>query len=680
MGKADTASTACVLSLRVPWPLYESAGRLARTVEFLKPFRTVFNEAALFTEYGHGYFPVERLRPRVPFMRDALFRFRELGWSAGINVLSTVGHFCEAPQFHPAMPVPPLTDCDGAVAEGVACPRSPALIEETRERYSLIAGCGPGFIWVDDDIKLNYVRGIKPSGCFCDECLRTFSEQIGKEADRAALAAEIRRDTWPAANKVRIAWIRFAEDAYCRLLAEIERTVHAVDARIELGLMGGDMMGFSDAGIMRMTEALAGRSAGIRIRPGGGFFFDNIPGELIKKSFNIGRNIVASGPRASSAQAEVENFPYMPLLKTAQATVLESLADLAAGCTGLSYNILPYLNDEEQSLPLLAALEKAVPLLERYRRSSSGLPWRGLHVVRSQEHHLRVRYDDWPKTNYETISAPAALAETGLPFTSDPRHAAVNILTEPAATALTDDELLSLLGRPLVLDAGAAARVVERGLGGHLGVRLGAAYPAGTVERLLDHPVNAGIVGSLRDARTGFFRCPAQTLILADGAEAVAEHLRQETLEPLGHCAALFRNRLGGRILSLGYQPWAFTHTAAKHRQWRQLLAWLAPGEPLAWTEDLYRICPSVRSDGERWTILLINASMDETPPLRLSFRRQIAEGRCYGLSCEEHYLTVEEACGGSTVRVPPMRPWSPWVVEARSLRRTEAKSGTIKS
>ncbi len=675
MQKVEPTSVPCVRSLRVGWPLYDGAERLARTIAFLTPYRGLFHEAALFTEYGHGYFPVECQRPRLPQIREALARFRELGWSAGVNVLSTVGHFCEAPQFHPAMPVPPMTDCDGAVAVGVACPRSVALLAETRERYRIIAECGPEFIWVDDDIKLTYIRGLKPSGCFCDTCLRAFAEQTGRPAERAALAAEIRRDTWPAANELRMTWIRFAEDAYCRLLAEIERAVHAVDQHIELGLMGGDPLGFSGDGVRRMVEALAGTAAGVRIRPGGGFFFDDIPGGLLKKAFSIGRNIVASGPRATSAQAEVENFPYMSLLKTPRATVLESFADLAAGCTGLAYNILPYLNDEEQAVPLLTALQEAGPVLDRYRRGAAGLPWRGLHVVRSHEHQIRARYDDWPKPmNDDALFAPVAagpvaLPEMGLPFTSDPSGAAVTILTEPAVTALTDEELLSLLSRPVIVDAGGAARILDRGLGEHLGVALGTAYPAGTVERLLDHPVNAGIVGSLRDARTGFLRGPAQTLILADGAEGIAEHVRQETLEPLGPCAALFRNRLGGRVVTLAYQPWAFTQSVAKHRQWRQLLGWLAPEEPLAWVEDVYRICPFVRTDGERWSVLLINASMEPTSPLRLHFSLPVTDCCCYGLSCDEEAVPAATVAGGSRVELPAMSPWSPLIVEVESLR-----------
>lgn len=660
MRKIETCSVPCVRSLRVPWPLYDGAERLARTITFLTPFREVFHEAALFTEYGHGYFPVERLRPRLPYIRNALARFRELGWSTGVNVLSTVGHFCEAPQFHPAMTVPPLTDCDDAMADSVACPRSPALLDETRERYRIIAECGSEFIWVDDDIKLNYIRGIKPSGCFCEECLRAFAEQTGRPAERATLAAEIRRDTWPNPNEIRMAWIRFAEQGYCQLLAEIERAVHKVDLRIELGLMGGDPLGFSGAGVRQMVEALAGAATGVRIRPGGGFFFDNIPGELLKKAFSIGRNIAASGAHATSVQAEVENFPYMPLLKTPRATVLESFADLAAGCTGLAYNILPYLNDEEQVVPLLAALQEAVPLLDRYRRGSVGLPWRGLHVARSQEHQIRARYNDWPKPmNDDALFAPVALAEMGLPFTSDPSGAAVNILTEPAVTALTDEELLSLLSRPLIVDAGGAARILDRGLGEHLGVALGTAYSAGTVERLLDHPVNLGIAGSLRDARTGFFRGPAQTLRLADGAEPIAEHVRQETLEPLGPCAALFRNRLGGRVVTLAYQPWAFTQNAAKHRQWRQLLGWLAPGEPLAWVEDVYRICPFVRTDGERWSVLLINASMETSGPLHFRFRRPVARACCSSLPDQSNELLLQISEGGSVATLPPMSPWS---------------------
>ena len=89
MKKPETSlSLQCVRSLRVGWPLYNGVERLARTIAFLTPFREVFHEAALFTEYGHGYFPVELQRQRLPQIHEALTRFGELGWTLHRNLIS----------------------------------------------------------------------------------------------------------------------------------------------------------------------------------------------------------------------------------------------------------------------------------------------------------------------------------------------------------------------------------------------------------------------------------------------------------------------------------------------------------------------------------------------------------------------------------------------------------------
>ncbi len=93
--------------------------------------------------------------------------------------------------------------------------------------------------------------------------------------------------------------------------------------------------------------------------------------------------------------------------------------------------------------------------------------------------------------------------------------------------------------------------------------------------------------------------------------DVLAEHISQHTHELIGPCAAVYHNRLGGRVVSLAYTPWAFTQSLAKRHQWRNLVAWLAGGTPTAWVLESYRVVPFVRSDGKRWVVLLINASMD---------------------------------------------------------------------
>ena len=162
-----------------------------------------------------------------------------------------------------------------------------------------------------------------------------------------------------------------------------------------------------------------------------------------------------------------------------------------------------------------------------------------------------------------------------------------------------------------------------------------------------------------RDARNGFFGGCAHTLELAPGAQALAEHLVQQSDRALGPCAATFEDPRGGRIVALAYTPWLLTQSWAKHRQWRQLVAWLGAGRPLAWIEDPFRVCPFVRADGRRWSILLLNVSMETTAPLHLWLSSAVTRASVYGPRGRASPLVPQSRPQGCALPLPAMGPWS---------------------
>ena len=141
--------------------------------------------------------------------------------------------------------------------------------------------------------------------------------------------------------------------------------------------------------------------------------------------------------------------------------------------------------------------------------------------------------------------------------------------------------------------------------------------------------------------------------------DVLAEHISQHTHELIGPCAAVYHNRLGGRVVSLAYTPWAFTQSLAKRHQWRNLVAWLAGGTPTAWVLESYRVVPFVRSDGQRWVVLLINASMDTTTPLHVQVAPAASTARLFVHNEDDVELPVTHQGAASLIEVPAMAPWS---------------------
>ena len=113
---------------------------------------------------------------------------RTLGMGAGINVLATIGHHEENLSHSLQAPWQRLRDPSGKECRGSFCPAHPELRDYVRRVYSTMAKAGPDFIWIDDDVRL---LGHKPItySCFCDLCVRRFSEEAGQIFTRESLVA-----------------------------------------------------------------------------------------------------------------------------------------------------------------------------------------------------------------------------------------------------------------------------------------------------------------------------------------------------------------------------------------------------------------------------------------------------------------------------------------------------------
>ena len=91
------------------------------------------------------------------------------------------------------------------------------------------------------------------------------------------------------------------------------------------------------------------------------FYADDEPLGLVDKAHAIGRQASALPARVTVIQSEIENFPYQRLKKSVRTTMLEAAAHVAAGATGIAFNVL---SQEEEPLdeyrPFLDAVGAAL--------------------------------------------------------------------------------------------------------------------------------------------------------------------------------------------------------------------------------------------------------------------------------------------------------------------------------
>ena len=114
-----------------------------------------------------------------------------------------------------------MMDTEGEASEIVGCPTDPAFIEYLKGVYAQYAQFHSDTLWLEDDMRLHNHGILKWSGCFCDACMKMYSEIAGRPLTREELVAEAFAEGEP--RPLRQVWLTGARntivtDCGCSLL------------------------------------------------------------------------------------------------------------------------------------------------------------------------------------------------------------------------------------------------------------------------------------------------------------------------------------------------------------------------------------------------------------------------------------------------------------------------------
>ena len=633
-----------VIGVRISWTLIETPASLDRLIAFVRDNFDGVQEVDFFTEWIHGYLPVNEFRDRMPIFDEAMQRFRNMGFRVGVNLLNTIGQFDECPEILPLMDVPPMVGLDGAVALNSACPATDAFLAATAERYRLVAELTPDVIWIDDDCRMNWHKPVL-FGCACDSCLEDFNHRAQTRYTRAELKEALALDAWPRENAARRCWLDRNSDVTDRWLQTIEQSVHRVAPATELGLMHG-FVTYQGAGLGRWLKSLRGPgNVPVHYRPGGGFYNESMPTRMVEKALILPPDLSDCPVKVDSVLNELENFPYSPLDKTPRATMIETTCQQAVGCTGVLFNILGGESALlSQYAPMFAEMRHWLPFWDRMCAVWRDMPLTGLWEAINPYGEARAAsgnswpaYDAGPTVHMDRDVGPLfhrdryvswRLTQFGLPVCVDHRHATGVILTGTNVTGFDRETLESILSDGAIVDGQALPYLWQAGLGELTGVKVDKTWTGkGVMERLSDHPFNDHYRGSSRDARTSFFDIPGTCSVtpVADNVQPLAELITYDSMDFQGLCATAFENAHGGRVVTLGYSPWTFFRHASKHRQYLNIAHWISRDKLPLWIETLSGIVPFVRQTepGGPFAALLLNPSMQPYRDIRISMAAQ---------------------------------------------------------
>ncbi len=622
------------VAFRIGVSLWLREERFNDLLALFEKHKGVTDEITFFHSTTHAPLKLDEVRRRAAILKIRMAAARRLGYSTGINILTSMGHHEEALAMSISpQDFTPVTDSYGNVSRGSFCPNDPRLREYVRQIYETVTDAEPDYIWIDDDVRL---AGHLPVSltCFCDNCLDIFSKETGskqmgnakktgKNYTRESLRKAFVTGSVEQRIELRKAWLQHNRDTIARLFELIETTVHKKSPGLPLGFMTGDRF-YEGYDFARWAEVLAGsQKAPVRWRPGGGFYTDLSTPGLAGKSHDIGRQISVLPPQVVTIQSEIENFPYQRFRKSAHITAVEAASHMAAGCTGVAFNVLT-MNDEP--------LDEFDSMVARLHRS------RKFYDLMAEKLGRRPLAGIWPAWNENSAAtcgggggswsayggflqglAPRIL-ELGLPATYSPHHAPVIMLGGDNVSAFSDVEVREMLAKGVYMDAAAAAILHKRGFRDLIGFDLGPVFQVDCIEELTAHPLNGPLAGRQRDARQSFNKWPAQSLKpIDDKGQTLSRVVDYEDREVAPCTMGVYENRLGGRVCIAGYFPWTFQGNLSRSSQMKSVMRWLSKDSLPAYVASYHKVNLWVRQpvDGQV-ALALTNSSFDPAEDLTL--------------------------------------------------------------
>lgn len=582
-------------------------------------------------EFSHGQPSLAWIRAYLPRLVRVRRELARRGVAFSLNPWITVGHCDRGRDDRKRIRGYRTTvGHDGTVCAHCACPLSAAWRGHIAKLWTIYASLRPRVIWIEDDIRTFNHKPVQ-YGCFCPEHMRRFSGKAGRKVAREELVAALLKPGRP--HPWRALYLDLQAEVMIDTVAFLARAVHKASPSTCLGLMSSGPRIHAIEG-RRWSEfaAALGDGAAIFSRPPMGSYHENSLRDLYYShdSIKLTRHCM---PPGSVELTEVENVPFTQYSKSAAFTFVEVAISLGYGAHGVTLNLYDHAGSPMAIDPLpgptLAARKRWLEAVGRACQAPG--PFRGVQLLfdRRESYHRRLP----PGANYCQLSADGyammeALEGCGIPTTYEREKVAAT--SGQTLRALDDEAIRRLLRGGLLLDAGAAQVLAERGFGEAIGLtRIDPPRPVDSFGPLsAEEFFNRRFGGAPRKYLTLTLPNLGRSVKVSriqpgPGAEIVSSFVDPDTRRGMLAMYA-FRNRWSGRVVVSALQfnsalgP-AFFHPY-RRAQLQGAVRWLACGRPSLFVEGPGAYPLALRKDSGGGTILgFFNLTLDPWAGVRFT-------------------------------------------------------------
>ena len=356
-------------------------------------------------------------------------------------------------------------DEDGNLQKGMLCPRSVEAYDYNFKTAQMVMTLmKPDSYWPDDDVRLSKKDrlGRDRLFCCCDRCLKAFNEMYHHNYTRAELKALLESSDPATARTAREEWIDFNSKSL-GLFARVFRDAadrFLPDCRLGLQATTSEVR-YNGKDFRRILEALSGKAKRkVGIRPGGGYYQDNAPHEMLRKSLNILKECSRSQRYGFVGQicAEVENWPHISAIKNPDGQMAECSLYLASGADSLA---LYWGSDKNSENPeswkfYFERLFAWKPFFNVIRNSFSGTSACGIATFIG---HDWFGYDSWM---WDSNDSELRLMVNAVPVTRMDGDPDVYALNGNLAKGVSEEDLNILFEKPVLMDIAAFHILAEK--------------------------------------------------------------------------------------------------------------------------------------------------------------------------------------------------------------------------
>lgn len=478
-----------------------------------------------------------------------------------------------------------LVDISGIESPISSCPLDDRFAGDLARRVALVAEIArPYMIQFEDDYQLSNHPGFK-LGCFCPLHLEEFARRAGREYTRGELeeifAADPMREP-----ELRRRFGLLARDTMTGLAAKIRAAVDEVAPETRMCLCepgGADI----DGGLSEpVARAFAGPDTRPAIRIFGAQYSSSDSASQIPSVMGHAMYSAEHLPEDFEVYHETDTYPHTRYYASAAFARGMLYGAAAIGCDDTLLYATQYLDDPLEDAGYFEMYRANAKKLNAFKEAVQGCELDGWQIVYKPDGSWFLPLKDRGAPSANLAGLAGLLGRMGIPYTT--RERGVKLLAGSAAAAMSDAELLGILGSAVLLDATAAMTAAERGFGALLGVEVEKLDALAISEEYIlpaagvEHPAGRKIYNMAFAPAGGEGARYAK--LISQGAEVLTEYR-----DPAGRAVqpglTRFVNREGGRVAVMGcclmQNNSSNIFSYRKKEVLRSLYRWLNGGTPL---------------------------------------------------------------------------------------------------